>query len=343
MIITITEHWNQWLEVFPHDRRDVYFYEEYIKLYADNNQQAVCYVYEDNGRVLLFPFLLRSFEFEGKAYYDFETAYGYGGPISNVEDKDFTDVALHQFIEFCKSQNYLAGFVRFCPLLQNQKMCDGTFPVLMDRHTVAMNLDMPIDDVWMNEVHTKNRNVIKKGEKEGLTFEADYDFKYLNEFIALYNQTMDKLDADGFYYFGDSYYQQLVSTLSNNFLGVVKQEDRIISAAIFFHSDKYGHYHLSGSDKSALRLMPNNFMLWNAAKELHSRGVKYCHFGGGTTSSDEDSLLCFKRKFSKSLYDFYLGKIVFNSDVYTKVCQEWEERNPERKEAFKYFLLKYKY
>lgn len=343
MTSIITEHWNSYLSQFPTEKRDEYFTEEYIRLYDDNNQKAVCFVYEDNGKVLIFPYLLRSFEFEGYTYHDFETAYGYGGPIANVDNREFTDKALHTFLDECKAQNYVAGFVRFCPLLKNYELCDGIFPILMDRHTVAMFLDMPIDDVWMQEIHTKNRNVIKKGAKEGLIFEADYDFKYLPEFIDLYNATMDKLDADGFYYFDDSYYQQLVSTMPNKFLGVVKYEDKIVSAAIFFYTEVYGHYHLSGSDKKALRLMPNNFMLWNAAKELNSKGIKLFHLGGGTTSSDDDSLLSFKCKFSKSLYDFYLGKIVFNEDIYSKVCTEWEAKNPKRKETFKHFLLKYKY
>lgn len=343
MVSIVTEHWNEWLKYFPIERFDAYFTEEYNRLYSDDKHKAVCYVYEDHGKVLIFPYLLRSFDFDGNIYYDFETAYGYGGPITNVNDKEFSDKALHLFMDKCKTLNYLTGFVRFCPLLKNYDLCDGIFPILKDRHTIAMNLDMSIDDVWKNEIHTKNRNVIKKGAKDGLTFEADYDFKYLPEFITLYNATMEKLDATDFYYFDDRYYQQLVSTMPNCFLGVVKYNNQIVSTAIFFYTEVYGHYHLSGSDKNALKLMPNNFMLWNAAKELHGKGVKYFHLGGGTTYADDDSLLGFKRKFSKSFYDFYLGKIIFNEDIYAKICFDWEDKNSNKKETYKNILQKYKY
>lgn len=343
MACIITTHWNKWLHFFPAEKKDVYFTEEYIKLYEDECQKAFCFVYKENDKILIFPYLLRTFEFKGKKYHDFETAYGYGGPIANIEDKTFTDTALCFFIEYCKEFNYVAGFIRFCPLLKNYELCNGLIPLIMDRHTVAINLDMPIEDIWMKELHTKNRNVIKKGEKEGLTFEADYEFKYLSDFIDLYNATMDKLEATNFYYFDNKYYYRLINTMHNRFLGVVKHDNQIISAAIFFYSEVYGHYHLSGSDKNALRLTPNNFMIWSAAKELHSKGIKYFHLGGGTTSSDEDSLLGFKRKYSKSLYYFCLGKIIFNGDVYAEICEEWEFNNPDKKNIYKNFLLKYKY
>jgi lipid II:glycine glycyltransferase (peptidoglycan interpeptide bridge formation enzyme) len=241
-----------------------------------------------------------------------------------------------------KRENYVAGFVRFHPLLANYEGF-SVGRVIEDRKTVAINLSLEENDIWMQEIHTKNRNVIKKGEKSGLKFVVDGEYKYLPDFIRLYNATMDKLDAADFYYFDQNYYEELVKTLPNSFLGVVLHEDKVVSAAIFMYEGGYGHYHLSGSDKEALRLSPNNFMLWHAALELKRRGVNTFHLGGGTTSSEDDSLFCFKSRFSKHTYQFCLGKLIFNEQLYLEICKDWEQKNPDKVEQYKYFLLKYKY
>ncbi|MFK1915181.1 hypothetical protein ACIXHQ_01550 [Bacteroides fragilis] len=78
----LTGNWNSFLERFSPSQQDIYYREEYLKLYQSIDEQAVCFVYTDGNFCFLFPYLLRSFYFDGVCYHDFETAYGYGGPFS---------------------------------------------------------------------------------------------------------------------------------------------------------------------------------------------------------------------------------------------------------------------
>ena len=342
MEIKISEHWNQQLEKYPIENRDIYFREEYVRLYETDTEKAVCCIIEDGDKCMLFPFLRRRFEYKGEILHDFETAYGYGGPIWKQANNNFKVSALRLMADELTRHNYVAGFVRFHPLLQNQEhFTIGR--VIEDRKTVAIDLLPSEEDIWMQEIHTKNRNVIKKGDKSGLQFVVDNDYHYLPDFIRLYNATMDKLDATDFYYFKPEYYEKFVKTLPHSFLGVVLYEGKVISAAIFMYEGNHGHYHLSGSDVTALKLSPNNYMLWHAALELKRRGVKTFHLGGGTTSNEDDSLFCFKSRFSKQTCQFCLGKIVFNEQLYNAVSADWERLNPSKAEQYKHFLLKYKY
>lgn len=344
MDLIISDKWNQYLDAFNTQDKDLYFTEEYVKLYENPSEKGVCCIAKDGDKIMLFPFLERAFSFSGNIFHDFETAYGYSGPLWNSADNTFKETALRLMAEEMKQQGYVAGFVRFHPLLQNQEKFDCIGRLLAERKTVAINLDQTMDEVWSNEIHSKNRNVIRKAEKAGCHFIVDDQFKHLSDFIRLYDSTMDKLSADGFYYFDDNYYQQLVKGIPNSFLGCVEDaEGRIISAAIFMYSGTFGHYHLSGSDKTQLSLSPNNFMLWAAAKELQKRGVKRFHLGGGTNSDEENSLFKFKCRFSKETCQFYIGKLVFNKELYDTICQDWEQKNPEKAEHYKHHLLKYKY
>lgn len=342
MTIEIKEHWNDLLHSFLSAERDIYFCEEYVRLYESEKEKAVCCVVTEGEQMMLFPFLRRTFEYKGNILYDFETAYGYGGPIWHHADEFFKTAALQLMIKELSQSGYVAGFVRFHPLLANYEGFN-VGRVIEDRKTVAIDLSLDEQDIWMQEIHTKNRNVIKKGEKSGLLFVVDNDYRYLPDFINLYNATMDKLDAADFYYFDQHYYNDFVKNLKNSFLGVVLHEGNVVSSAIFMYEGGYGHYHLSGSDKNALKLMPNNYMLWHAAIELKKRGVKTFHLGGGTTSSEDDSLFCFKSRFSKHTYQFCLGKLIFNETLYQDICSDWEQRNPDKAEHYNHFLLKYKY
>ncbi len=344
MGIKISEHWNKQLDQFPVENRDIYFREEYVRLYENDIEKAVCCIFEDGDKCMLFPYLRRVFSFGGREVYDFETAYGYGGPLWNNADDKFKKAALKMMAEEMKNQHYVAGFVRFHPLLQNQEGFDYIGSLLAERKTVAIDLDQTMEEVWSNEIHSKNRNVIRKAEKAGCRFIVDNQYEHLADFIRLYDSTMDKLSADGFYYFDGNYYQQLVNRVTDSFLGcVMDAEDNIISSAIFLQSGPYGHYHLSGSDINYLSLSPNNFMLWEAAKELHKRGVKRFHLGGGTNSDEENTLFLFKKRFSKDTCQFYIGKLIFNQALYDALCQDWEQKNSDKAEHYKHHLLKYKY
>jgi FemAB family. len=342
-MIGYTEHWNQYLDLIPADLQDLYFREEYVKLYETESEKAYCFVYQDGDSVMLFSFLRRALEYKGNTYYDFETAYGYGGPVSNNHSEEFMTAALLAMKEKAIEENYVCGFVRFHPVLANWDSFDKVGRLILDRKTIAIDLTGGEEATWMNEIHTKSRNVIKKGDKNGLEFIVDSDFIYLKEFEALYNSTMDKLGADGFYYFAPSYYEQLKNTIKDSFLGVVKHEDKVVAGAIFFFQLPYGHYHLAGSDISALKLSPNNFLLWGATKELIKRGVSHFHLGGGTNGDEDNSLYQYKRKFSKHEYQFSLGKLIFNESLYDEICKDWETANPDKSEKFKHILLKYKY
>lgn len=343
MQIDVLSEWSDILARLPETKRDVYFTEEYVKLYENETEKARCIVCRDGGQVMLLPVLLRAFEFDGKTRYDFETAYGYGGPASNCDDATFRAEAWRSMKEYCAQEGFVAGFYRFHPLMDNHQSFETVGELIADRKTVAINLDQSLAEVWSNEIHSKNRNVIRKAERQGCRFIVDEGYNHLDDFKRLYASTMDKLSADLFYYFSEDYYRKLCDTVEHSFLGYVEHEGRIVSAAIFMYSGRYGHYHLSGSDKEYLWLSPNNFMLWEAAKELQNRGVEIFHLGGGTNNDEENSLFLFKHRFSKETRQFYIGKQVFNDAVYEAVCEDWERKNSDKVEQFRNITLKYKY
>ena len=338
--VEILDSWNLLLEKFSRAQKDIYFTEEYVKLSAGKNQTPLCAVCREDQNVMLFPFLRSSFD----RFYDFETPYGYGGPVSNCPDADWNKKAVEKLKEFFSDNDYLAGFIRFHPLLRNSDMCRTCFTVIDDRKTVAIDTSVSVDEIWQNQINSKNRNMIRKAEKNGLVYVRDNDFKYLDQFKKLYDSTMKRLEADDFYFFDDDYYARFTESFhGKGFLGCIRNGDEVISAALFMYDGDYGHYHLAGSCREYSSLGANNLLLWKTACEMHGDGIREFHLGGGTDSQEENSLFKFKKSFSPELRQFSIGKVVFNKEAYDAVCAGWERKNPEKTLKYKNLVLKYRY
>lgn len=340
MHIEIKSTWDEKLKFFSQKQKDIYFCESYLKLVADEESTPVCAICEEENKLLLLPFLLKKY----KEYFDFETPYGYGGPITNTNDNDWIQKALKALFEYFTSQNYIAGFVRFHPLIENADFCRSICRVIDDRKTVIIDTSVSPEEIWQNQINSKNRNMIRKAEKSGLEFIRDNDFVYLDSFKKLYNGTMSRLEAADFYFFNDAYYKKFIEVFKGQgFLGCIRKNDEIISAALFMYEKDYGHYHLAGSNRIYSSLGANNLLLWKVACEMNKEGVKEFHLGGGTDGNEDNSLFKFKRSFSHHMKQFSIGKMIFNEKLYQEICKEWEINNPDKVDKYKNLLLKYRY
>lgn len=340
MYIEFTENWNRYLEKFPEDKQDIYFEEVYVKLYEDESGTALAVVCKEDEKIMLMPFIRKRI---GK-YYDFETAYGYGGPIFNTNDTEWIKEALMQTKEYMARNNYICGFIRFHTLLENAEVCRDVINVIFDRRTIAIDTSVSEEEIWLKQINSKNRNMIRKAEKNGLVYKAEYDFQSLHEFIELYNATMNRLNADEFYYFGEDYYGSIVEKMKGKaFLGTVRKDGKLLCGAIFMYSKDYGHYHLEGSNHQYSGLGANNLLLWKTAVEFHNLGVKEFHLGGGYNAQEDNSLYKFKKAFSTNNKKFYIGKMIFNEEKYKQLTEEWSKNNPDKVEIYGKLLLCYRY
>lgn len=340
MKIFLTQRWNELLDKFEEYQKDIYFYEEYVKMYEDSESEAFCVICEEKDSILLMPFLRRKIE----DYFDFETAYGYGGPIFNTKDNVWICHAINEVKNFLMEEKYICGFVRFHPLIKNVKQCTNCIDTFFDRNTIIINTEMKSEEIWMRQISSKNRNMIRKAAKNGLTYKAEYDFKSMNEFIELYNATMERLHSDEFYFFKKDYYKNFIKYFRGRaFLGTVRKDDKLICAALFMYSEDYGHYHLEGSDHNYSNLGANNLLLWKTALEFQKLNVKEFHLGGGYDSTENNSLYKFKRAFSKESREFHIGKVIFNQGKYDTIKSEWIKGNPDKVKRYENLLLCYRY
>lgn len=343
LLLNKANEWRQDLEKIPKERRDVYFLPEYYSLYQNyGDGEALCFVFEKDGNIALYPFLKNPITPLGyqldKEYYDIQGAYGYNGLIASTDKIEFIATFWEEFDAYCQQNDIIAEFMRFHPLLNNQKFASPKMKTFFSRHTVA--LDLTDDDIWMHQISSKNRNMIRKAEKEGVTIIESDDYE---TFRKLYNETMSDLHADDFYYFPERYYEEYKQTFKDkSLLYLAMLDGKVIAGSMFMYSDDYAHYHLSARDREYSRYAANNLILWYSIQKAKDRGCKWFHFGGGTTGDDGDSLLKFKKEFSKTLCEFWIGKRVHNQPVYDQIVEQWKTNHPDSYEHNKIKLLGYR-
>lgn len=337
--------WTQMLDRLPARQRDVYFTPKYYSLYQSyGDGEALCFVFECEGDVALYPFLKNAIKPLGynldEEYFDIQGAYGYNGLVSSSYNEAFINAFWNEFDAWCKDNSIVAEFMRFHPLLNNQQIASPKMKIIFSRHTVGLDLSLSLDDIWMHQINSKNRNLIRKAEKEGVRIVESQDY---NVFRKLYDGTMTDLHADGYYFFPKTYYDEFMRTFEKNgILCLAMYEDEAIAGSMFMFSDDFGHYHLSARNRAFSKLAANNLLLWYAVQKAKDRGCKWFHFGGGTTGDENDSLLHFKRSFSTTECDFYIGKRVHNQVIYDEIMHQWQTDYPLHYEDNKVKLLGYR-
>ncbi|MDD3567448.1 MAG: GNAT family N-acetyltransferase [Bacteroidales bacterium] len=346
-----SEEWNNQLTKLPVEQQDIYYTPEYYSLYENyGDGKAMCFVFEKDGDIALYPFLINSVNALGyeldKEYFDIQGAYGYNGVLTNTYNCTFIDNFYKSFYNYCQPNNIIAEFTRFHPLLENQKFSINHMQVLFDRETISIDLTKNYDEIWKNDYSSRNRNMIRKAEKQGYTCKIiSKPLKTeIDNFISIYLNNMEMVGAEEYYYFNNDFFHNTFVQLKNQVMlfNIEDNKGQVVCSTIFFHYCDFFHYYLSGRTVDADNSV-NNFLLNEAVKYSQGLGAKIFYLGGGRSCATDDSLLKFKSNFSKTRLPFYIGKKIYNEEIYNEVISQWQTKYPEKVEKYKNHLLKYRY
>jgi lipid II:glycine glycyltransferase (peptidoglycan interpeptide bridge formation enzyme) len=241
-------------------------------------------------------------------------------------------------VQTMKAEGIVCNFVRYHTVLANAAPMKTVSDVIDLGKTVALHLDSP-EVIWQNIV-PKNRNMIRKAEKNGIEIHHAADMALFKDFVQIYNATMDKDHAEAYYYFGDEFYESIHKDLDGHYeMFYATYEGKIIAMSIMLFVNKQMHYHLSGSVLEYRNLAPSNLLLYKAALWGCEHGYKTLHLGGGV-GSGEDNLYKFKAAFNReSDYQFSIAKMVFDQEKYDALVAERAERDPDFNSESKFFPL----
>jgi len=281
--------------------RDVYFLRDYVEASCliEAGRPVYLHASGEKGDVV-FACILRD------EPPDVTTPYGYGGPVP-LGSEPPVDRFWQMYEAWCHERGVISSFIRFHPLLGNCKAA-RVYPESLG-HTVAWRLDPMLDLRSAMDKH--HQRLIRKAEREGLETRIEEHPTSLHDFVVLYEQTMRRNGAAGFYLFPGAYWRALEGPLAPHLLRVdVYRAADLCASVLMFATSPWLHYHLGASSDEGRMLGANHLALLAAALWGQERGYERLHLGGGVHGR-EDSLFDFKRRFSPDdLAEAVVGKAV---------------------------------
>lgn len=342
------KEWSSIYKLLPEIYQDIYYTPEYYHLYEElGDGKASCFVFGDGEDVALYPFLINSVNKLGydldKDYYDIQGAYGYNGVVTSTYDDQFIRVFYLAFEEYWKNENIIAEFTRFNPLFKNHQFSENNLQVIFDRKTIWLELTNSYNKIFAN-FQTTTRKQIKRATKryniEVKIFENDLNI--LDEFIKIYHDSMNRVQSTPYLYFNKLYFRLLIEN-TKNVCFMAYYENKPVATILAFCNSYYINGHLGGTLKDYMNMSPISLLYAEMIKYGQQKGCRYLNVGGGATVNHTDPLLKFKMNFSKTTADFFIGKKIYNHQIYNEVIRQWESKYPEKVEMYKNLLLKYRY
>ena len=303
---------------------DVYYLSGYVKAFQIHGDGEPLLIYFENNscrgiNVVMKRDIASDIHFKGilepNKYFDFATPYGYGGWLIEGEQ---TQELFNEYEKWCLEHNIVSEFVRYHPVLKNHVYSEKAYEVIPLGETVSIDTT-DNELIWAN-FNPKNRNVIRKAINNGIEIKHGYSEELFDTFMTIYNGTMDKDNADPYYYFKKEFYDSVRNDLKDNAtVFYAELNGKVVAASIMIFANGRLNYHLSGSLREYQNLAPSNLMLWKAAEWGNENGCVTFHLGGGVGSA-EDNLFKFKRAFYRGeLCKFCIGKKVFNPSFYQRL------------------------
>lgn len=329
-VITLDES-NKWDSIVKSfSNYDVYYlsgYTKAFKLHGDG-EPTLIYYHDEEIRainVVMIRDIAMDKNFNDKleiqSVFDITTSYGYGGfIIEGTPNESSINKLNEEYSDYCRSRNIISEFVRFHPVLENSKVNSEIYGVIDLGKTITINLTSK-EQIW-NDLSSKNRNVIRKAIKSGVEIYWGRSPELIDEFIPLYNATMNKDDATDYYYFNEEFYKSVLEDLRyNSLIFYALYDQKVISMSMILFGNENMHYHLSASDKEHQNLAATNLLLYEVACWGSENGYKLFHLGGGL-GSKEDSLFKFKKAFNKDSKTYFsIGKKIFDQEKYHELTK----------------------
>ena len=342
-----SEEWILYLNKLPIEQQDIYYTPEYYALYENNGDgKACCFIFEKDGDLALYPFLINSINKLGydldAEYYDIQGAYGYNGVISSSYDKLFIEEFYSNFESFCQEKNIVAEFIRFHPLIFNYLFSENNINITFDRKTVYVDLTKSEEEIFSSFQRSTRKQIRNGVNKYGLkVLTLSNNTSYTDTFTDIYWEAMKRVNSVKYLYFNKRYFKELFdNSFTYQFIALYEEKPVAIISAMNYGNFMQGH--LGGALTNSLHLSSYSLLYWEMIKKAKMSGNTFLHVGGGATSKENDSLLKFKQNFSKQLADFYIGKKIHSDIIYSEVRKQWKKRYPDSFEKNKNMLLGYR-
>lgn len=273
--------WQAWPE------REPMAHPAYVGLFARPVDRVVCFAAGDDGAGVIFPLIMRPIRVEpwapsGDARWDAVTPYGYGGPFAwgHVASTEFWDAA----DAWLGDHRVITAFARLALFPDELLPFRGEVAELMPN--VVRRLDLDAESLWRDYAHKVRKNV-NSARRAGLAFEIDPEARRLDEFLAIYEGTMDRRNAAEGYYFSRAFFETIVRDMPGSYVFAhVRDDRRVVSTELVLKSASRLYSFLGGTLAESFDKRPNDLLKHEVGDWGRASGLRAYVLGGGYGGPD---------------------------------------------------------
>lgn len=300
-----------------HPGADVYHDPHYLRSVAGDGEVQVLLLHN-----LILPLVVRPVPewLAAPQVFDAESPYGYASPLTlPTGTVDWKSVAEH-----LAAQGVINVFLRNHPLVD---WGDLGIREITNAPVAVMPLAEGRAQVFSSARCATHRSQVKRATAQGFTVEVHEAPADLEAFRALYEQTMERLQAAEFYRFGDDAWKQLSCLGARLALISVRDGQRAVhNQALFMRGQRFAHYHLSARSDNAHNAASH--LLFEAAADWAiQQGCSAIHLGGGTSGKEDDGLLAYKRRIGRHDAVFRTAGLITDPLQHAAMTARWQQRS----------------
>jgi len=322
--LIIDVHDDKWDAVISQCKAyDFYHTRSYHTLEVERDgDEAVLFVSFLEHVFIAIPLIIR--EIEGTHYFDCTSVYGYAGPVSNEEVCDISEALMERFridlLEYFRKENIVSAFSRLHPLIETQVVFND-FGIIRDvNKTIAININLTPEEQRKQYRKSNKSEINQLRKKKGYTIKKAETDEEITAFVTIYNETMERVNADNYYFFEANYFRKILDNPNYEaVLLLALKNDTITAGAIFTITNKLMQYHLAGTATPFINDTPMKLILDEARLLANSLQLNFLHLGGGVGGNDNDSLFKFKAGFSKMYFQFSTWQYIVNPEKYNEL------------------------
>jgi hypothetical protein len=315
---------------------DVYHLPEYHLVAEEQGEgQAHLFVFEVDDILVAMPLLLRRCAevagLEESTHVDATSVYGYPGPIASESDisASIAKGFLRSYQSYLKRNAVVSAFSRLHPLMNQDSLLSSAGDLIDIGPTVAIDLTLPEQAQW-EQYRNNHKRDIESAREKGIVCICDERWTYLDDFIDVYHENMQRVAADDYYLFNRSYFAQLRDLLGDHFrLFVALKGKSVIAGGLFTICGSMIQYHLGGTRTRCLDLSPIKLVFDQVRRWGMETGARIFHLGGGV-GGKRDGLFHFKAGFSSETRQFGVWRAVVNQRIYEALTQQKHTWNQQR-------------
>ena len=317
-------------------QRDIFAHPDYVWSVAQPDEQPMCALMSfPDGTEIYYAFIVRPITHDAagnpldEELHDLYTPLVYGGPLAADACPGQVDEFWAAMHGWAREHRIVSEIIRFTPVERHRLPYPGTMREQAPH--IVIDLDGFSEDDAIAALHKSVRRRYRKGLAEGMSVRVVRDESGIEDFLPIHDETMERRDAHEKFRVSEDYLRMIHRAVPGQVAYVFADQDGVpLSAEMIIFRDDCSYAYIAGTRTDALQGNATTVAAVGAILVAREGGSREHNLAGGITNTVDDSLLRFKRGFTRDGdRAYFTGEQIFLPESYERLCAPAQERRED--------------